>query len=393
MSNSEPKQKRGRPSIARGEVFDVWLAAGGRCTFCNCLVSENDELGEAVPIGELAHNVGWAETSPRGKESELDPEDRQAAENLILACRNCHKPIDQAGVVERYTVEELTTRKREHEDRIRTLTSIGPDRSAFVVRFAGSVRGVPPAMSRQHIQRAATEAGLYPRRLPGAFWEDIDLDTRDMGDPEFSSSENEEIRSRISRLVKQVHNGIEDDAVDRVALFAFARIPYLVELGAQFGDKAPLTVFKRHRDDAKPWRWPASNQSNEFATEVVREGESATAPTLIIELSGAIPLSDVEQLVPETSTVYALRPVGNVPDLGAVSSPADLLAFERTIRQFISSCENAHPTITTVHLFPAVDVASAVTLGRVLLPSVSPAWTVYDRDLSGDFQEAMRVAP
>lgn len=132
-------------------------------------------LGEAVKIGELAHNVGWSESSPRGADSGLSEDEKQLAENLCLACRNCHKPIDDGGVVGRYTVAEIAKRKREHEDRIRTVTSIGSDRRAHVVRFAGTIRSVHPAMSRTAVLRAATDAGLYPARLGGAFHEDIEL--------------------------------------------------------------------------------------------------------------------------------------------------------------------------------------------------------------------------
>ncbi len=92
----------------------VWAAAAGRCTFCNRLVLENEDLGEPVAIGELAHNVGWGEKSPRG-ESDLSADERREASNLLLLCRTCHIPIDQGGVAKRYTVARLAEFKREHE--------------------------------------------------------------------------------------------------------------------------------------------------------------------------------------------------------------------------------------------------------------------------------------
>ena len=48
-TNSEPSDRTKR---------QVWAAAAGRCTFCNALLTENENLGVTVPIGELAHNVG-----------------------------------------------------------------------------------------------------------------------------------------------------------------------------------------------------------------------------------------------------------------------------------------------------------------------------------------------
>jgi hypothetical protein len=34
-----------------------------------------------------------------------------------------------------------------------------------------------------------------------------------------------------------------------------------------------------------------------------------------------------------------------------------------------------------------------VTLGRVLMPKLSPAWAVFDRDERGQFFEALEVQP
>ena len=109
-----------RPEPIQRTKLLVWAAAAGRCTFCNRLVTENDDLGLEVPIGELAHNVGWSETSPRGV-SEMDRDERREPENLLLLCRNCHKPTDDKGVIGSYTIERLTQFKRDHEERVRFL--------------------------------------------------------------------------------------------------------------------------------------------------------------------------------------------------------------------------------------------------------------------------------
>jgi len=387
-----PKKKKRRPAIPTGESFKVWLDAAGRCTFCNELVLENEELGEPVKIGELAHNVGWGDDSPRGADSELTESERQLAENLALACRSCHKPIDDGGVVGRYTVSELAKRKREHEDRIRSLTSIGADRRAYAVRFAGKVRSFDPAMSRESILRATTDAGLYPRRLPGAFWEDIDLDIRGMGDSTFNESESQLVRRQIADLCARVNEGVRTDEIHRVAVFAFGRIPYLVELGARMGDKCPTTIFNRHRSEEQPWTWPSDQTTLELETRVVRDGDHEIAPTLVISLSGSVPLADVEEHTSKSSRIYEIRLAGGVsPNPSAIGSPGDLAAFESELRRFLGRCEADHPGAQQIALFPAVGVAPAFTIGRVLMPDISPAWEVYDRNEDGRFFRALEV--
>ena len=168
-------QKRKQP--ADRAVYRVWGAAAGRCTLCNESVLENEQLGEPIPIGELAHNIGATQSSPRGA-VDVGGDERAAAENLILVCRNCHKPIDDGGAIGRYTVEQLRQRKREHEERIRELTKIGADRKATVLRVVGAIRGVPSELTRDTVLAAATAAGLYPQRLPGAYWHVTEADLR-----------------------------------------------------------------------------------------------------------------------------------------------------------------------------------------------------------------------
>ena len=128
--------KKRRPQLNSRIEIAVWAAAAGRCTFCNRLVIENEDLGLVVPIGELAHNVGWSQDSPRG-DSPKSMTERSGADNLILLCRNCHKPVDDKGIVGLYSIDVLQRLKQEHEARIRLLTDIGADRKAILVRLVG----------------------------------------------------------------------------------------------------------------------------------------------------------------------------------------------------------------------------------------------------------------
>jgi len=385
------KKKAKRPSIPTGEAFKVWVAAAGRCTFCNRSLLENEDLGEAVKIGELAHNVGWGDDSPRGDDP-LEKELRQQAENLVLACRNCHKPIDDGGVVGRYTVSEIAKRKHAHETRIRELTAIGADRAAVVVRFATRIRDVPPEMSRDTVLEATTAAGLYPQILPGSHWADIDLDLRVAGDPGTDSSWYEAQSVQVRQLCSRVHDGVRDNAIKRLAVFGFARIPLLVDLGAGLDDKLPTQIFNRHRvDSGSPWKWQADVQTLELEQHLLREGASDGDVALVVSLSGTVPLDEVTALASDEVNIYQLQPTGD-PRPGVVQSRQDLQALDTAVRTFLANIERDHGRLDSIALFPAVGVAAAITLGRVLMPDVSPDWIVYDRDAdTGAFFEALRV--
>lgn len=370
----------------------VWAAAAGRCTFCNRLVLGNEDLGLAVPIGELAHNVGWGEKSPRG-ESDLSPEQRRQADNLILLCRTCHKPIDDKGIVGLYTVDVLARMKRDHEQRIHALTEIDGDRQAAIVRVVSPVRDVNPELSYETVLGATAAAGLFPKILPWSYSAECELDLRRGGD--FGApADFTHCAEDIDVLVRRIDDGIRRDEIKRLAVFAMTRIPLLVHLGAKLDDKVPTLIFQRHRvDDGNPWRWPVDPPPPPmFETRLLRTGSDRQHVALTINLSGTVRLEELPAEIDETYAIFALGPVApQVPHPSLISSPAALANFDSAIREFLALIEAEHGKIDHIDLFPAIPLSPAITLGRVLMPDVSPAWRIFDRNAERQFFAALEV--
>src|SRR4051812_24201200 len=110
-----------RGSIASGVTVRLWVAAGGRCEYCNVHLLEDELSGYRVNLAERAHIVGATDApgSPRGT-ADLPLAEREDAENLMLLCGPHHRVIDR--LVAEHSVTGLRRMKREHEDRIRLLT-------------------------------------------------------------------------------------------------------------------------------------------------------------------------------------------------------------------------------------------------------------------------------
>jgi hypothetical protein len=379
-----------RPRLDPKAVIAVWAAAAGRCTFCNRLVIENEDLGLTVPIGELAHNVGWNHSSPRGN-SPKTLEERSRADNLILLCRNCHKPVDDQGVIGCYPVEVLQRMKQEHESRIRFLTEIGADRKALVVRLVGPVRGVSPELTYDTVLAASTAAGVFPATLPHTYRNAIEIDLREYG--EGTPKANAASIVKINEYVARVNEGIKRDQVSRLAIFAFARIPLLVYLGAQFDDKVPMLIFQRQRvNNTNAWSWPLNPPDPpQFAIDKVKEG-NANRVALALNISGTIHLSEIPQDIQETYTVYGVGPVSPAESgPSVISSPAACVNFESTLRRFLAHVEKKHGKISEIAVFPAVPISCAIILGKVLMPHVSPTLILFDRNEHNIFFRALEV--
>lgn len=380
-----------RPSIPEATRILVWARAAGRCTLCNALVTENEDLGELVGIGEIAHNVGWGKGSPRG-ESELSPEDRACADNLILLCRNCHKPIDADGSIGRFSVEQLARFQREHEQRVRMFTAIGADRGASIVRVVGTVRGAQPELTYDTVQDALVKTGYFPRMLPNAFRSEYEIDLRGLAEP-YSADEFSRCAREIDALIGRIHEGIRLEAVTRLAVFGFARIPVLVYLGAQLDDKVSTLVFQRQRVDGEnAWCWPDVSEPVDFDVSLLREGTEPDRVALVLNLSGTIALDELPEEQRAVCSIYEIAPaLPAEPGPMVISSPAALAGFEHAVRHFFGRVESSHGKIPRVDVFAAVPVSAAVSVGRTLMPNISPALRVFDRGEDGRFFAAIEV--
>lgn len=370
----------------------LWGAAAGRCTLCNRSVLENEDLGIPVPIGELAHAVGAEDGSPRGA-SELSEEERRQPDNLLLLCRNCHKPIDDGGYLGLYSVETLYRLKKEHESRVKFLTGIGADRGATILRVVGAVRGVQPELSYRAVLDATTSAGFFPRPLPRSHRNELELDLRTLsgeGSPEYFAS----CAREVTALCERVNDGIRLDEINRLAVFGFARIPVLIHLGSRLDDKIDTLVFQRQRVDGEnAWRWPEQpGPTPEFTITEVQSGPDASKVCLIANLSGSVSVEALPSAQRESAFIYCIAPVAPAatgPSL--IDSPAALASFETTLRGFLAMVESTHAGLERIALFGALPLSAAIVVGRTLMPNVSPAWQVFDRDTAGSFFEALEV--
>lgn len=380
-----------RPNIPDKVVYAVWGAAAGRCTICNKYLIDNDDMGEAVPIGELAHNVGWGDSSPRG---ELSGQiDTSSADNLLLLCRNCHKPTDAKS--ERYTEEILRQLKLNHELRIKRLTAIGADRSAVILRMVGSIRNVPPELTYDTVLDALVSEGYLPQLLPNSHRTEIEIDLRDRvnaGTPEYFA----ESARHIEGTLKTVLDGVKLDATSRVAVFGFARVPLLVHLGSCLDDKVTALIFQRQRGDARnTWRWPEQGRSEmvpAFAINRIRQGTDNDKVALLANISGTILPEELPGHVGSDYSIYEITPIAPASaGPGLINSPHALASFENIARDFLALLEKDHGKIPQLSLFPAVPLSGAITLGRVLMPGVSPALHVFDRDDNNKFFMALEV--
>lgn len=389
---NDTSQTSAPDSIAPEERLRLWVRSGGRCAFCNRYLLEDEVTAVNVNTGEMAHIVGRAKSmrSPRGLDA-LPIEQRNLAENLILACPSDHTVIDKKTGQSVWTIEDLRGLKRRHEDRIHYLTGLGEDAETVVIRAVGAIRGAHVELSAATVRAAVHDQHRYPRYELGVRSEsDIEIDLRnlpDEGDGLYWQTAERRIRDVVGR---QLADGVNRGHVRHLSIFAVARIPLLALLGHHLDDKIPTTLYELHRDEFG-WRWPTEEAPVSFEVQHAAGDPDARDVTLVCSVSGSVSLAELPAELSDTC-VYELRPAGAdpVPDLLRV--PESLAAFSAAYLSFLGSTEARHPAATTVNIVGAVPVTAAVELGRRRTREVHPSLRVWDR-VPGGYSFAVEIKP
>lgn len=93
-------------------------ASGLRCANPACrdrLLVERD--GKVATVADMAHIIASSSGGPRGDEA-VPPSERDAYENAVLLCPNCHRLVDNRKMTETYDEVELRRWKQQREKEV-----------------------------------------------------------------------------------------------------------------------------------------------------------------------------------------------------------------------------------------------------------------------------------
>lgn len=374
---SPKREKTGSPvrrvrSVPRLVELVLYVRAGGRCEFdgCNKPVLENPLTLTVDNYGEKAHIVAFSESGPRGGEG-VRPKDVHALPNLMLLCPTCHLEIDRHSA--RYPRKLLEQYKAEHERRIALVTSASPNRKTTIVQLKAQIGGKMPAIPAPDIFEAV--APWFPED-PYGF--PIDLSELDDRDPDFLEFATRRVDEKLRPLYEQ---RLQGQPARRISVFAFGPIPLLAYLGSKLSDKLPVEFFQFHRD-TKSWQWKNRGTPLRFKFALKRAGTDPAKVALLLSVSGTVRIENFPPEIGPDFFLYELS-VSSTPELMALNTRKDLVAFRKAYLGAFSALERDHPPLGLVHLFPAVPLPIAVMCGHELLNKAHPAVLVYDLDKTG----------
>lgn len=283
--------------MSESTTRQLLVRSGGRCALCYGELLTSAYTYKSVYLGERAHIVGRSKScrSPRG-EDELPVELRDDPDNLLLACGSCHAEIDSPPNVDSFTVENLRELKRCHERRIAQILSVPPGQDTAVLRMHGAIGDSHVALDRSLAAAAVLAQGRCARFTLSHDPAGIEIDLQRAPTPSIGNRDYYDAsRKAIDRVFdRQVAPAVEDGSLRHVSVFALARWPLLVHLGARLGDKLDADVYQRHRA-TESWAWPTDPGEHRFCFQVVTEGSPDSDAVLVLSISAAVHAHEVPE--------------------------------------------------------------------------------------------------
>jgi len=370
MPPEESAMSKKRTGIPESTRCMLWGRASGRCEFegCNRKLSSHPKTGETVNLAEAAHIIGFSEKGPRG-EKDLSDDLAQDVDNLMLLCRLCHKLIDANE--QRYPVSRLKRMKRRHEQRIARVTGIGQERESHMLLYGANVGD----HSCPVFPGSAAPAVLADERFPAAQAFELGMVNSSFRDcsAQFWRIEAENLRALFRERVSPL---LASGGIRHLSVFGLAPQPLLVLLGYLLCDIHHETqVYQLHRE---PPGWLLQSHPEGFDFIVRECGEAAGPPALVLSLSATVTDDRVHSVLGDDAAIWRM----SIPEPGNdfLRSPQQLQQFRQAMRRLMDRIKARHGQGALLHVFPAMPVAAAVEMGRVIMPKADMPLRVYDQN-------------
>lgn len=371
-----------KSSIPAGIKNQLLVKSSGRCQYRGCNQSLYQDIVTKRNFNKayIAHIIGDEPTGPRGDaiRSVLLSKDLS---NLMLLCDAHHRLvdiIDEDGHPEAL----LLTMKKEHEDRIATVTDIAPNMQSHILTYKANIGAFTPEMSYQSISQH-----LLPKYYP-AIADTIDLSLsnsiqRDR-DAAFWTTEVANLEAQFNRKLFQNYAKGE---IKHLSVFAFAPIPLLIRLGTLINDIYTCQINQKVRN---PDTWKLDDDITEVKYTVVEPINNYKTVALNISLSASITNDRITEVLGDECDIYTIT-IDN-PFNDYLKSKRHLEDFSIVIRQLMNKIKVEYGEKIPLHIFPAMPIAKAVEFGRVWMPKADMPLFIYDQNTANNgFTKAIEI--
>ena len=360
-----------RESLPNAKNYLLWVKAGGRCEFkgCNKILYKDTLIPNFVyNLADKAHIVANSPNGPRGSKT-LSKKLSVVVDNLMLLCKECHKRIDANK--EFFPSEKLFEMKKQHEERIKRVTSITDDHKTNLIVYSANIGPQSNPIDINKAEIAVITNNMYPAEPI------IDLSLS-----MHASTDNEDSfwRTEVTNLEKRFIEKLKDKIADKhekshYSVFALAPIPLLIKLGSLLTDKTPVQTYQKIREP-DTWNWQEDVPEINFS--VIPPTNKYNNVALILSISAFIGDEDIQNVLGEATSIWKIT-VKN-PYNDCIRNKNHLSDFRVIFRKTLNNIKATYGSAMAINLFPAVPVSIAIEIGRIWMPKADLPIIIYDRN-------------
>jgi hypothetical protein len=270
--------------------------------------------------------------------------------------------------------------KAGHERRIAIVTDIDTNRQSHILLYGTNVGHQHSPLSYQNAA-CAMFPDWYPADTVPITLGMVNSSFRDK-DSDFWRIESAQLRSMVT---EQVRPRLANGRIQHMSIFAFAPQPLLMLLGYLVSDIPTAEVYQLHREPPD-WRW--QEHPTGFGYVVEDPAEIKGTPALVLALSATITDDRVTAVLGDDATIWRVTVAH--PHNDFLRSCQQLRQFREAVRPLLDRIKARHGNKTVLHVFPAVPVAVAVDMGRIVMPKADLPLRIYDENTGlGGFVHAL----
>lgn len=282
--------KEKRPPISDDVKLELWARAGGRCQFrgCNKPLWYDKITMSSMNQSNISHIISWTPTGPRGDKIK-SPKLAKDIRNLMLMCPQHNKHIDIKKYEAKYTVEELTKYKKEHEKRIAIVTDINSSFKTDLLIFQADIGDRAVRIDQRQTSVAALP--YHPTRDEAIL---LDLTGYKSSSHNYWAHAFEQIEDRTKGILNKEAGQLTGR---HISVFALGPIPFLIKFGSVLGNTIPMRLFQKHRVPDS-WEWKNLKQADLIIKKNVQDrNQQSKNIALVLSFSGKVKESEYQSVI------------------------------------------------------------------------------------------------
>lgn len=186
----------------------------------------------------------------------------------------------------------------------------------------------------------------------------------------------EEAVKRLVSLEGELSRALAEQDVELV-YYGFPLVPLAVLAG--FRVKTPRVRLFEYDRGLGRFSWVREPSASQPPLHVeIQPSEAGAAVRLRLSVSGRVELDDCREVLPDSAVGLDLHFQLESPEKGIVRRAEQVQAYQELLRKTLGTHVEGKPRLTSIHVFAAVPVSVAFSLGQVLASTGLPRCYVYN---------------